>query len=116
MTSMNYRFRAISRFWQVAPAFVGIALLLALFLHATPAIAQQPEVLSFEAVYIDPQTGNVVDQDCLRLSLADGLFRSDLFSGLGVPDGLWNAIGVAEGFVFTAFMNTIVTDNAGRVL
>lgn len=114
MASMNHRFCGMTRLWHITTACVGIALMLALFLHATPAMAQQAEILTFEAIYIDQQTNEGVAQDCLRFSLADGLFRSDLFSDLGVPDGLWNAVGVAEGFVFSAFMNTIVADDTGQ--
>lgn len=87
--------------------------MLALFLNATPAVAQQ-EVLTFGADYIDQETDAIVASDCLRISLTDGLFRSDLFAAQGVPDGLWNAAGAAEGFVLSAFMNIIVADETGQ--
>ncbi len=110
MRSERRGYRMMSRFWQVTTALVGMALMLGLFLNPAPASAQQqPQVAVFEIAYINPQDQTVFDRDCWRFSLTDGLFRSDLFFGLGVPDGLWSAVGVAEGFVFSAFMHTLIT-------
>ncbi len=114
MASMTHRSHGISRLWHLTSAFVGTALMAVLLLHATPALAQQNRVANYEAAIIDQAEQKVVAQDCLRFSLSDGAFRSDIFSGFGFPDGLWNIVGVAEGTVISAFMNAIVTTESGQ--
>jgi hypothetical protein len=49
----------------------------------------------------------------LRFS-EDGVFRSDVLSSAGFPDGLWNAAEGSQGLVFSAFTSALASTEDGQ--
>ena len=117
MARIRFRFPGKSNRRQVFTGLMSSGLLLLLFLiPASSAFAQAtPGVFNFEATIISPADGQVLAQDCLRLS-EDGLFRTDVLSSVGFPDGLWYAAEGSEGRVFSAFMSGLVNTEDGQTL
>jgi hypothetical protein len=117
MARIRHRFPGKSNRRQVITGLMSSGLLLLLFLlPASSAFAQAtPGVFNFEATVISQADGQVIGQDCLRFS-EDGLFRSDVLSGLGFPDGLWNGAEGSQGLVISAFMSTLATTETGQPL
>jgi len=72
-------------------------------------------VFNFEATVISQADGQVIGQDCLRFS-EDGLFRTDVLSSLGFPDGFWNGAEGSQGLVISVFMSAPVTTETGQPL
>jgi hypothetical protein len=117
MARIGHRFPGKSHRRQVITGLMSSGLLLLLFLlPASSAFAQAtPGVLNFEATIISQDDGQVLAQDCLRLS-EDGLFRTDVLSSAGFPDGLWNAAEGSEGLVVSAFMSALANTDDGQTL
>jgi hypothetical protein len=117
MARIGHRFPGKSYRRQVITGLMSSGLLLLLFLlPASSAFAQAtPRVVNFEATIISPADGQAIDQDCLHLS-EDGVFRSDVLSSAGFPDGLWSAAEGSEGLVFSAFMSTLANTDDGQTL
>ena len=115
MARIGHRFPGKSNRRQVITGLMSSGLLLLLFLlPASSAFAQTtPRVFNFEATIISQADGQELGQDCSRFS-EDGLFRSDVLSGLGFPDGLWNVVEGSQGQVFSAFTSALATTDAGQ--
>jgi hypothetical protein len=115
MARIGHRFPGKPNRRQVITGLMSSGLLLLLFLlPASSALAQAtPRVFNFEATIISQADGQELGQDCLRFS-EDGLFRSDVLSGLGFPDGLWNVVEGSQGLVFSAFTSALATTDAGQ--
>ena len=117
MARIRFRFPDKSNRRQVITGLMSSSLLLLLFLlPASSAFAQAtPGVFNFEATIISQADGQAIGQDCLHLS-EDGVFRSDVLSSAGFPDGLWNVAEGSEGLVFSAFMSTLANTADGQTL
>jgi hypothetical protein len=117
MARIRHRFPGKSYRRQVITGLMSSGLLLLLFLlPASSAFAQAtPRVFNFEATIISPADGQMIAQDCLRLS-EDGVFRTDVLSSGGFPDGLWYAAEGSEGRVFSAFMSGLINTDDGQTL
>jgi hypothetical protein len=117
MARISNRFPGKSYRRQVGTGLISSGLLLLLFLlPASSAFAQTtPRVFNFEATIISQADGQPIAQDCLRFS-EDGLFRADVLSSAGFPDGLWNGAGGPDGLVISAFMSVLATTETGQPL
>jgi hypothetical protein len=117
MARIKHRFPGKSYRQQVITGLISTGLLLLLFLlPASSVLAQDaPAVFSFEAALFSQADGKLIAQDCFHFS-QDGVFRSDVLSGFGFPDGLWNVTEGSEGLVFSASMSALATTDAGQPL